>query len=129
MYGAAAVCSVLLCVLMTGIIVLCIQLSTETHNCQTEIKNFTDERGQLQNNYTVLMKERNQLQKENTDLINKREQLLNENTRLKDNGGQLEIKIANLMEGRNQSLTENTKLSSYTNLPTSSMTSTTLTYK
>lgn len=98
-------------------------------DCQTEIKNFTDERGQLQNNYTVLMKERNQLQKENTDLINKREQLLNENTRLKDNGGQLEIKIANLMEGRNQSLTENTKLSSYTNLPTSSMTSTTLTYK
>ncbi len=75
MYGAAAVYSVLLCVLLAVIIVLCVQLTThysETHYCQKEIKNFTDE---FQNMYKDLMKEINQLQKE----TNKRDQLLIEN--------------------------------------------------
>ncbi len=75
MYGATAVYSVLLCVLLTLIIVLCVQLTThysETHYCQTEIKNFTDE---FQNMYKDLMKEINQLQKE----TNKRDQILIEN--------------------------------------------------
>ncbi len=75
MYGATAVYSVLLCVLLTVIIVLCVQLTThysETHYCQTEIKNFRDE---FQNMYKDLTKEINQLQKE----TNKRDQLLIEN--------------------------------------------------
>ncbi|XP_026075424.1 uncharacterized protein LOC113054239 [Carassius auratus] len=144
MHGAAAVCLVLFCVLMTVIIVLRVQLSTETHNCQTEIKNFTEERNQLQKKYTDLEEKRNQLQKKYTDLEEKRNQLqnnykeikyerdqlqnnytgikyerdglLNENTRLKNNVTQLAIKIAKLTEGRNSSNMINTTYTTSTYL-------------
>ncbi|KAI2659882.1 Protein KASH5 [Labeo rohita] len=107
MYGGAAVCVLLLCVLVTVIIVQRVQL----HYCQTVTKNFGDEREQFQNMSTDLEKERNQLQKEKTDLINERDQLQKEKTDFINERDQLqkektdlinerdqEIKIANLME-------------------------------
>ncbi len=70
MYGATAVYSVLLCVLLAVIIVLCVQLTThysETHYCQKEIKNFRDE---FQNMYKDLTKRLTSYKKRQTKETN-----------------------------------------------------------
>lgn len=101
MYGAAAVCSVLLCVLLTVIIVLSVQLSTETHHCLIVIKNLRDE---CQNKYTDLMKKINQLQKE----INERYQVLIEN--IKQLLSENEKKLSCYINGSKSNMTSSTSL-------------------
>ncbi|CAM4730064.1 unnamed protein product [Leuciscus chuanchicus] len=79
---AAAVCLVLLCVLLlTAVIVLCVHIHTKSTN-------YTEERDQLLTNNTRLREERDQLLTNNTNLIEERDQLL--------------TKINNLTEERDQ---------------------------
>ncbi|KAL0177612.1 hypothetical protein M9458_026506, partial [Cirrhinus mrigala] len=68
-YRAAMVCLVLLCVLLlTAVIVLWIHMNTES-------KNYTEERQQLQTKITNLTEETHQLLTNNTNLIQRNEQL------------------------------------------------------
>ncbi|XP_077098899.1 uncharacterized protein LOC143750007 isoform X10 [Siphateles boraxobius] len=67
---AAAVCLVLLCVLLlTAVIVLCVHIHTKSTN-------YTEERDQLLTNNTRLTEERDQLLTNNTRLTEERDQLL-----------------------------------------------------
>ncbi|XP_077086871.1 uncharacterized protein LOC143738674 isoform X2 [Siphateles boraxobius] len=73
---AAAVCLVLLCVLLlTAVIVLCVHIHTKSTN-------YTEERDQLLTNNTRLTEERDQLLTNNTRLTEERDQLLTRNMQL-----------------------------------------------
>ncbi|XP_048013420.1 CD209 antigen-like protein B [Megalobrama amblycephala] len=107
---AAAVCLVLLCVLLlTAVIVLGVYIHTKSTNYTeegaqllTKNTNLTEERGQLLTNITNLTEERDQLLK-----------LLTKNTNLTEERGQLLTNITNLTEERDQLLkllTKNTNL-------------------
>ncbi|XP_051540911.1 CD209 antigen-like [Myxocyprinus asiaticus] len=60
---AATVCLGLLCVLlMVAVIVLCVQLNTNIHQCQIKSKNLTEERDQLLTTINYLKSEKDQLE-------------------------------------------------------------------
>ncbi|XP_051763533.1 CD209 antigen-like protein C [Ctenopharyngodon idella] len=95
---AALVCLVLLCVLLlTAVIVLCVQLFTnnstnyteETHQLLTNITNLTDERDQLLNKITNITEERNELLTNNTNLTKERDELKIKNKNLINEKDQL----------------------------------------
>ncbi|XP_048012032.1 asialoglycoprotein receptor 1-like [Megalobrama amblycephala] len=94
---AAAVCLVLLCVLLlTAVIVLCVHIHTkssnytpETHQLLTNITNLTQERDQLLTMITNLSEERDGLKIKNKNLTNERDQLLTNFTNLSEERDQL----------------------------------------
>ncbi len=83
---AAAVCLVLLCVLLlTAVIVLCVHIHTNNTNYTeerdellTNINSLTEDRDQLQTNITNLTEERDELIIKNRNLLNERQQLINQ---------------------------------------------------
>ncbi|RXN20656.1 CD209 antigen-like protein [Labeo rohita] len=97
-YRAAAMCLVLLCVLLlTAVIVLCVTFTQEKQQLISKNENLTNEREQLIVKNTDLTSEINQLILKNTDLTNEnkdltieRERLLRENIDLKDNIAELD---------------------------------------
>ncbi|KAK9976635.1 hypothetical protein ABG768_021840 [Culter alburnus] len=94
---AAAVCLVLLCVLLlTAVIVLCVHIHTkssnytpETHQLLTNITNLTQERDQLLTMITNLSEERDGLKIKNKNLTNERDQLKLEKNDLQMSLGKL----------------------------------------
>ncbi|KAK9976640.1 hypothetical protein ABG768_021845, partial [Culter alburnus] len=94
---AAAVCLVLLCVLLlTAVIVLCVHIHTkssnytaETHQLLTNITNLTQERDQLLTMITNLTEERDGLKIKNENLTNERDQLKLEKNDLQMSLGKL----------------------------------------
>ncbi|XP_051540892.1 C-type lectin domain family 4 member M-like isoform X2 [Myxocyprinus asiaticus] len=81
-FRAATVCLGVLCVLLlTAVIVLCVQLFRKTRQDQfnTKNKNIFEEREQLLTNNTKLTEERDQLLNNNTNLTKERDGLTNEN--------------------------------------------------
>ncbi|KAL7855927.1 hypothetical protein AOLI_G00195310 [Acnodon oligacanthus] len=96
-YRLTAVCLGLLCVfLLSAITVLWFK--------------FTEERHQLQNNYTILTTEKDQLQTRNTNLTIERDQLQTRNTHLTIERDQLQTRNTHLTIERDQLQTRNTKL-------------------
>ncbi|XP_048010458.1 uncharacterized protein LOC125244414 [Megalobrama amblycephala] len=95
---AAAVCLVLLCVLLlTAVIVLCVHIHTkssnytpETYQLLTNITNLTQERDQLLTMITNLSEERDELKIKNKNLTNEREQLKLEKNDLQMSLGKLD---------------------------------------
>jgi len=80
---AAAVCFVLLCVLLlTAVIVLCVHIHTKTTN-------YTEERDWLLTNITRFTEERNRLISKNENLTNERNQLISKNENLTNERDQL----------------------------------------
>uniref|UniRef100_A0A8C1VHE5 Zmp:0000001103 n=1 Tax=Cyprinus carpio TaxID=7962 RepID=A0A8C1VHE5_CYPCA len=87
---AAAVCLVLMCVLLlTAVIVLCVHIHTkntnytkETQQLLTKITNLTEERDQLLTKITNFTKERDQLLTKNINLTNERDGLSTKNDNL-----------------------------------------------
>ncbi|XP_056103764.1 C-type lectin domain family 10 member A-like [Rhinichthys klamathensis goyatoka] len=74
----AAVCLVLLCVLLlTAVIVLCVTFTQERQQFISKNENMTNERDQLISNNENLTNERNQLISKNENLTNERDQLRN----------------------------------------------------
>ncbi|XP_067249320.1 asialoglycoprotein receptor 1-like [Chanodichthys erythropterus] len=106
---AAAVCLVLLCVLLlTAVIVLCVHIHTkssnytpETHQLLTNITN-SEERDQLLTMITNLTQERDGLKIKNKNLTNERDQLLTNITNLSEERDGLKIKTNNLTNERDQ---------------------------
>ncbi|XP_077098891.1 uncharacterized protein LOC143750007 isoform X2 [Siphateles boraxobius] len=106
---AAAVCLVLLCVLLlTAVIVLCVHIHTKSTN-------YTEERDQLLTNNTRLTEERDQLLTNNTRLTEERDQLLTNNTRLTEERDQLLTNITRLTEERDQLIFKNGNLTNEIN--------------
>ncbi|XP_048011580.1 hepatic lectin-like [Megalobrama amblycephala] len=107
---AAAVCLVLLCVLLlTAVIVLCVHIHTkssnytpETHQLLTNITNLSEERNQLLTMITNLTEERDGLKIKNKNLTNERDQLLTNITNLSEERDGLKIKTKNLTNERDQ---------------------------
>ncbi len=83
---AAAVCLVLLCVLLlTAVIVLCVHIHTNNTNYTeerdellTNINSLTEEKNQLQTNITNLTEDKDELIIKNRNLLNERQQLINQ---------------------------------------------------
>ncbi|XP_048012786.1 asialoglycoprotein receptor 1-like [Megalobrama amblycephala] len=107
---AAAVCLVLLCVLLlTAVIVLCVHIHTktsnytpETHQLLTNITNLTKERDQLLTMITNLSEERDGLKIKNENLTNERNQLLTMITNLTEERDGLKVKTKYLTSEREQ---------------------------
>ncbi|KAK9976634.1 hypothetical protein ABG768_021839 [Culter alburnus] len=107
---AAAVCLVLLCVLLlTAVIVLCVHIHTkssnytpETHQLLTNITNFTQERDQLLTMITNLSEERDGLKIKNKNLTNERDQLLNKNMALTNERDELTKERDQFNQERNE---------------------------
>ncbi|KAK9976638.1 hypothetical protein ABG768_021843 [Culter alburnus] len=107
---AAAVCLVLLCVLLlTAVIVLCVHIHTkssnytpETHQLLTNITNLTQERDQLLTMITNLSEERDGLKIKNKNLINERDQLLNKNMALTNERDELTKERDQFNQERNE---------------------------
>uniref|UniRef100_A0A671L2Y9 C-type lectin domain-containing protein n=1 Tax=Sinocyclocheilus anshuiensis TaxID=1608454 RepID=A0A671L2Y9_9TELE len=98
---SAAVCLVLLCVLLlTAVIVLCVTLTQERQQFISKNENLTNEREQLIFKNTNLTNEREQLILKNKNLTNEREQLILKNTNLTNEREQLIFKNANLTNER-----------------------------
>ncbi|XP_048022826.1 CD209 antigen-like protein C [Megalobrama amblycephala] len=93
---AAAVCLVLLCVLLlTAVIVLCVHIHTKSSN-------YTAETHQLLINITNLTEERDWLKIKNKNLTIERDQLLTNITNLTEERDGLKIKNKNLTNERDQ---------------------------
>ncbi|XP_067249316.1 asialoglycoprotein receptor 1-like [Chanodichthys erythropterus] len=118
---AAAVCLVLLCVLLlTAVIVLCVHIHTKSSNYTPEthqlLTNLTDERDQLLTNITNLSEERDQLltmninpseerdglKIKNKNLTNERDQLLNKNKALTNDRDELIKERDQINQERNE---------------------------
>ncbi|XP_048010476.1 C-type lectin domain family 10 member A-like [Megalobrama amblycephala] len=107
---AAAVCLVLLCVLLlTAVIVLCVHIHTkssnytpETHQLLTNITNLTQERDQLLTMITNLSEERDGLKIKTKNLTNEREQLLNKNMALTNERDELTKERDQFNQERNE---------------------------
>ncbi|XP_016137081.1 C-type lectin domain family 10 member A-like [Sinocyclocheilus grahami] len=101
---AAAVCLVLLCVLLlTAVIVLCVQIHTKNTN-------YTEERKELLTKITNLTEERDQLLTRNTELTEKTDQLLTTITNLTEARDQLVYKNTQLTKERDGLLSSNCDL-------------------
>ncbi|XP_051748227.1 C-type lectin domain family 4 member M-like [Ctenopharyngodon idella] len=95
---AAAVCLVLLCVLLlTAVIVLCVHIHTkssndtqETHQLLTNITNLSEERDELLTMITNLKEERDRLKINTKNLTNERDQLKLEKNDLQMTLGKLD---------------------------------------
>ncbi|KAK9976639.1 hypothetical protein ABG768_021844 [Culter alburnus] len=93
---AAAVCLVLLCVLLlTAVIVLCVHIHTKSSN-------YTPETHQLLTNITNFTQERDGLKIKNKNLTNERDQLLTNITNLTQERDGLKIKTKYLTNERDQ---------------------------
>ncbi|XP_067249325.1 asialoglycoprotein receptor 1-like [Chanodichthys erythropterus] len=93
---AAAVCLVLLCVLLlTAVIVLCVHIHTKSSN-------YTPETHQLLTNITNLTQERDGLKIKNKDLTNERDQLLNKNMALTNDRDELIKERDQINQERNE---------------------------
>ncbi|XP_051747985.1 asialoglycoprotein receptor 1-like isoform X2 [Ctenopharyngodon idella] len=93
---AAAVCLVLLCVLLlTAVIVLCVHIHTKSSN-------YTQETHQLLTNITNLSEERDQLKIKNKNLTNERDQLLNKNIALTNERDELTKERDQFNQKRNE---------------------------
>ncbi|XP_039533068.1 asialoglycoprotein receptor 1-like isoform X2 [Pimephales promelas] len=100
---AAAVCLVLLCVLLlTAVIVLCVMFIQERQQFISKNENLTNERNELISNNANLTNERNQLISRNANLTNERNQLISRNANLTNERNQLISRNANLTNERNQ---------------------------
>uniref|UniRef100_A0A673K9A0 C-type lectin domain-containing protein n=1 Tax=Sinocyclocheilus rhinocerous TaxID=307959 RepID=A0A673K9A0_9TELE len=94
----AAVCLVLLCVLLlTAVIVLGVHIHTNNTN-------YTEERDQLLTNITNLTEDRDELQTKINSLTEERDQLLTSITNLTEDRDELQTKINSLTEERDQRL-------------------------
>ncbi|XP_048012883.1 C-type lectin domain family 4 member F-like [Megalobrama amblycephala] len=88
---AAAVCLVLLCVLLlTAVIVLCVTFTLERQHLISKNENLTNERDQLLTNITNLSEERDGLKIKNKNLTNERDQLKLEKNYLQMSLGKLD---------------------------------------
>ncbi|XP_051747920.1 CD209 antigen-like isoform X1 [Ctenopharyngodon idella] len=113
-YRAAAVCLVLLCVLLlTAAIVRCVtitqerkQLIQERDQLLIKITNFTEERDQVLTKITNITEEKGQLLTKIINLTEEKDQLLTNNTNLTKERDQLLTKIINLTEEKDQLLTK-----------------------
>uniref|UniRef100_A0A672KFL9 C-type lectin domain-containing protein n=1 Tax=Sinocyclocheilus grahami TaxID=75366 RepID=A0A672KFL9_SINGR len=105
---AAAVCLVLLCVLLlTAVIVLCVHIHTkntnyreETHQLLTKITNLTEERDQLLTKNINMTNERNGLLINNDNLTKQREQFKQERNQLRkilSETGDIELQLTELV--------------------------------
>ncbi|XP_048012446.1 CD209 antigen-like protein C isoform X2 [Megalobrama amblycephala] len=93
---AAAVCLVLLCVLLlTAVIVLCVTFTLESRQLISKNENLTNERDQLLTNITNLTEERDGLKIKNKNLTNERDQLKLEKNDLQMSLGKLDGWIYN----------------------------------
>ncbi|XP_067249327.1 CD209 antigen-like protein C [Chanodichthys erythropterus] len=93
---AAAVCLVLLCVLLlTAVIVLCVHIHTKSSN-------YTPETHQLLTNITNLTQERDGLKMKNKNLTNERDQLLNKNMALTNQTDELTKERDQINQERNE---------------------------
>ncbi|XP_067249326.1 asialoglycoprotein receptor 2-like [Chanodichthys erythropterus] len=107
---AAAVCLVMLCVLLlTAVIVLCVHIHTKSSNCTpkthqllTNITNLTQERDQLLTMINNLSQERDWLKIKKKDLTNERDQLLNKNTALTNERDELTKERDQFNQERNE---------------------------
>ncbi|XP_067248856.1 CD209 antigen-like protein C [Chanodichthys erythropterus] len=100
---AAAVCLVLLCVLLlTAVIVLCVTFTLESRQLISKNENLTNERDQLLTNITNLSEERDGLKIKTKNLTNDRDQLLTNITNLTQERDGLKIKNKNLINERDQ---------------------------
>ncbi|XP_065146227.2 uncharacterized protein [Paramisgurnus dabryanus] len=76
-YRSVSVCLVLLCVLLlTAVIVLCVLINTNNHQCHNNSNNLTEERDQLLTKYTNITEEREQLLTKYTKLTEERDKIL-----------------------------------------------------
>ncbi|XP_067248855.1 asialoglycoprotein receptor 1-like [Chanodichthys erythropterus] len=108
---AAAVCLVLLCVLLlTAVIVLCVTFTLERRQLISKNENLTNERDQLLTNITNLSEERDGLKIKNKDLTNEKDQLLTNITNLSEERDGLKIKNKDLTNERDQLLNKNMAL-------------------
>ncbi|KAF4115375.1 C-type lectin domain family 10 member A-like [Onychostoma macrolepis] len=100
---SAVVCLVLLCVLLlTAVIVLCVQVFTNIDLFQTKGKNIMEERHQLLTRNKNLTEERDQLLSKITSLSGDRDWLLNKNINLTNEKDELISKNDNLIKQRDQ---------------------------
>ncbi|XP_058626497.1 asialoglycoprotein receptor 1-like isoform X2 [Onychostoma macrolepis] len=100
---SAAVCLVLLCVLLlTAVIVLCVFFTQERQQFISKNTNLTSEREQLMLKNTDLISERSQLISKIENLTNESEQLILKNTNLTNEREQLILKNTNLTNEREQ---------------------------
>ncbi|XP_073686258.1 uncharacterized protein [Garra rufa] len=80
---SAVVCLVLLCVLLlTAVVVLCIQVFTNIDLLQIKSKNIMEERFQLLTKITNQSEERDWLLNKSINVINERDELISKNTNL-----------------------------------------------
>ncbi|XP_048012653.1 CD209 antigen-like protein C [Megalobrama amblycephala] len=101
---AAAVCLVLLCVLLlTAVIVLGVYIHTKSTN-------YTEEKKQLLTKITNITEERDQLLTKITNIAGDKDQLLTKNTNLTEERGQLLTNITNLTEERDVLSSNNSDL-------------------
>ncbi|XP_051972994.1 C-type lectin domain family 9 member A-like isoform X10 [Xyrauchen texanus] len=90
-FRTATVCLGLLCVLLlTAVIVLCVQLFRKTDQFNSNNKNIFEERDQLLTNNNNLITERDQLLTKNTKLTEERDELLNNNKNLNQEKNELQ---------------------------------------
>ncbi|KAK9976637.1 hypothetical protein ABG768_021842 [Culter alburnus] len=100
---AAAVCLVLLCVLLlTAVIVLCVTFTLERRQLISKNENLTNERDQLLTNITNLSQEREGLKIKNKNLTNEGDQLLNKNTALTNERDELTKQRDQFNQERNE---------------------------
>ncbi|XP_067249324.1 asialoglycoprotein receptor 1-like [Chanodichthys erythropterus] len=100
---AAAVCLVLLCVLLlTAVIVLCVTFTLDSRQLISKNENLTTERDQLLTNITNLTQERDGLKIKTKNLTNERDQLLNKNTALKNKTDELIKERDQINQERNE---------------------------
>ncbi len=107
---AAAVCLVLLCVLLlTAVIVLCVHIHTnntdytqERDELLTKINSLTEERNQILTNITNLTEDKDELQTKINGLTEDRDQLLTNITNFTEERDELIIKNRNLLNERQQ---------------------------
>ncbi|XP_048010481.1 C-type lectin domain family 4 member M-like [Megalobrama amblycephala] len=115
---AAAVCLVLLCVLLlTAAIVRCVmftqerkQLIQERDQLLIKITNFTEEKDHVLFKFTNITKEKDQLLTKITSITEERDQLLTKITNLTEENDQQLSKITSITEERDHLLTKITNL-------------------
>ncbi|XP_051972985.1 CD209 antigen-like protein A isoform X2 [Xyrauchen texanus] len=102
-FRTATVCLGLLCVLLlTAVIVLCVQLFRKTDQFNTNNKNIFEERDQHLTWNSNLTEERDELLTNNNNLITERDQLLTRNTKLTEERDELLNNNKNLNQEKNE---------------------------